>query len=347
MTATSPAPSRREAPDRNLALELVRVTEAGAMAAGRWVGRGDKEGGDGAAVDAMRQLVSSVSMRGIVVIGEGEKDEAPMLYNGEAVGDGTGPDVDFAVDPIDGTTLMSKGSPGAISVLAVAERGAMFDPSAVFYMHKIAVGPEAAGVVDISVPISENVRRVAKAKGLHKSDLTVCILDRPRHAELIQQVRDAGARIRLISDGDVAGAIAAARTDSGTDILVGIGGTPEGIIAAAAMRCMGGEIQGKLAPKDDEEKQKAIDAGHDLDRVLGTEDLVSGENVFFCATGVTDGDLLRGVRYFGGGASTHSIVMRSKSGTVRMIDAYHRLTKLREYSSVDFDGDDKAAPPLP
>lgn len=345
MTATSPAPSRREAPDRNLALELVRVTEAGAMAAGRWVGRGDKEGGDGAAVDAMRQLVSSVSMRGIVVIGEGEKDEAPMLYNGEAVGDGTGPDVDFAVDPIDGTTLMSKGSPGAISVLAVAERGAMFDPSAVFYMHKIAVGPEAAGVVDISVPISENIRRVAKAKGLHKSDLTVCILDRPRHADLIQQVRDAGARIRLISDGDVAGAIAAARPDSGTDILVGIGGTPEGIIAAAAMRCMGGEIQGKLAPKDDEEKHKAIDAGHDLDRVLGTEDLVSGENVFFCATGVTDGDLLRGVRYFGGGASTHSIVMRSKSGTVRMIDAYHRLTKLREYSSVDFDGDENAIPP--
>ncbi|MFC8046513.1 class II fructose-bisphosphatase [Nocardia sp. NPDC057353] len=345
MTATSPAPSRREAPDRNLALELVRVTEAGAMAAGRWVGRGDKEGGDGAAVDAMRQLVSSVSMRGIVVIGEGEKDEAPMLYNGEAVGDGTGPDVDFAVDPIDGTTLMSKGSPGAISVLAVAERGAMFDPSAVFYMHKIAVGPEAAGVVDISVPISENIRRVAKAKGLHKSDLTVCILDRPRHADLIQQVRDAGARIRLISDGDVAGAIAAARPDSGTDILVGIGGTPEGIIAAAAMRCMGGEIQGRLAPKDDEEKQKAVDAGHDLDRVLGTEDLVSGENVFFCATGVTDGDLLRGVRYFGGGASTHSIVMRSKSGTVRMIDAYHRLTKLREYSSVDFDGDENAIPP--
>ncbi|MGO4616211.1 class II fructose-bisphosphatase [Nocardia sp. 2YAB30] len=347
MTASSPKPSRREAPDRNLALELVRVTEAGAMAAGRWVGRGDKEGGDGAAVDAMRQLVSSVSMRGVVVIGEGEKDEAPMLYNGEAVGDGTGPEVDFAVDPIDGTTLMSKGSPGAIAVLAVAERGAMFDPSAVFYMHKIAVGPDAAHVVDISVPIRENIRRVAKAKNSLKSDLTVCILDRPRHAELIQQVRDAGARIRLISDGDVAGAIAAARPDSGTDILVGIGGTPEGIIAAAAMRCMGGELQGMLAPKDDEERQKAIDAGHDLDRVLGTDDLVSGENVFFCATGITDGDLLRGVRYYGGGASTQSIVMRSKSGTVRMIDAYHRLTKLHEYSSVDFIGDEDAVPPLP
>ncbi|MEU4836719.1 class II fructose-bisphosphatase [Nocardia testacea] len=347
MTASSPAPSRREAPDRNLALELVRVTEAGAMAAGRWVGKGDKEGGDGAAVDAMRQLVSSVSMSGVVVIGEGEKDEAPMLYNGENVGDGTGPEVDFAVDPIDGTTLMSKGSPGAISVLAVAERGAMFDPSAVFYMHKIAVGPDAAEVIDISVPIGENIRKVAKAKHASVSDITVCILDRPRHGDLIQEVRDAGARIRLISDGDVAGAIAAARPDSGTDILVGIGGTPEGIIAAAAMRCMGGALQGKLAPKDDDERQKAIDAGHDLDRVLTTEDLVAGENVFFCATGVTDGDLLRGVRYYGGGASTQSIVMRSKSGTVRMIDAYHRLTKLREYSSVDFHGDEHAAPPLP
>lgn len=347
MTASSTAPSRREAPDRNLALELVRVTEAGAMAAGRWVGRGDKEGGDGAAVDAMRQLVSSVSMRGIVVIGEGEKDEAPMLYNGELVGDGTGPEVDFAVDPIDGTTLMSKGSPGAISVLAVAERGAMFDPSAVFYMNKIAVGPDVADVIDISIPIGENIRRVAKAKKASVSDLTVCILDRPRHVDLIHQVREAGARIRLITDGDVAGAIAAARPDSGTDILVGIGGTPEGIIAAAAMRCMGGALQGTLAPKDDEERQKAIDAGHDLDRVLFTEDLVSGENVFFCATGVTDGDLLRGVRYFGGGASTQSIVMRSKSGTVRMIDAYHRLTKLREYSSVDFHGDEHAAPPMP
>ncbi|MEU1952807.1 class II fructose-bisphosphatase [Nocardia rhamnosiphila] len=347
MTASSPASSRREAPDRNLALELVRVTEAGAMAAGRWVGKGDKEGGDGAAVDAMRQLVSSVSMSGVVVIGEGEKDEAPMLYNGENVGDGTGPEVDFAVDPIDGTTLMSKGSPGAISVLAVAERGAMFDPSAVFYMQKIAVGPDAADVIDISAPIGENIRKVAKAKHASVSDITVCILDRPRHGDLIQEIRDAGARIRLISDGDVAGAIAAARPDSGTDILVGIGGTPEGIIAAAAMRCMGGALQGRLAPKDDDERQKALDAGHDLDRVLVTEDLVAGDNVFFCATGVTDGDLLRGVRYYGGGASTQSIVMRSKSGTVRMIDAYHRLTKLREYSSVDFHGDEHAAPPLP
>ena len=335
MTATEPAPSRREAPDRNLALELVRVTEAGAMAAGRWVGRGDKEGGDGAAVDAMRQLVSTVSMHGTVVIGEGEKDEAPMLYNGETVGDGTGPEVDFAVDPIDGTTLMSKGLSGAISVLAVAERGAMFDPSAVFYMEKIAVGPEAADVIDLSVSIAENLRRVAEAKNSLVSDLTVCVLDRPRHARHIEEVRDAGARIRLIGDGDVAGAIATARPDSGTDMLIGTGGTPEGIIAAAALRCMGGALQGRLAPTDDAERQKALDAGHDLDRVLHIEDLVGGDNVFFCATGVTDGDLLRGVRYFSGGASTQSIVMRSKSGTVRMIEADHRLTKLREYSSVD------------
>ena len=334
-------------PDRNLALELVRVTEAGAMAAGRWVGRGDKERGDGAAVDAMRQLVSSVSMRGVVVIGEGEKDEAPMLYNGEEVGNGQGPDCDFAVDPVDGTTLMAKGSPNAISVLAVAERGAMFDPSAVFYMDKIAVGPDAADVIDITAPISENIRRVAKAKKSAVSDLTVCILDRPRHAELIAQVRDTGARIRLISDGDVAGAIAAARPESGTDLLIGIGGTPEGIIAAAAMRCMGGALQARLAPTDDAERQKAIDAGHDLDRILSTEDLVSGDNVFFTATGVTDGDLLRGVRYSGGGAHTQSSVMRSKSGTVRVIEAYHRLDKLREYASIDFTGDDNAPAPMP
>ena len=304
------SPSRGEAPDRNLALELVRVTEAGAMAAGRWVGRGDKEGGDGAAVDAMRELVNTVSMRGVVVIGEGEKDNAPMLYNGEEVGNGDGPECDFAVDPIDGTTLMSKGLPNAISVLAVAERGAMFDPSAVFYMNKIAVGPEAIDAIDITAPIGENVRQVAKAKGLSVSDMTVCILDRPRHEKLMAEVREAGARIRLITDGDVAGAISACRPNSGTDLLAGIGGTPEGIITAAAIRCMGGAIQGQLAPKDDEERQKAIDAGYDLDQILSTEDLVSGENVFFCATGVTDGDLLKGVQYYGGGCTTQSIVMR-------------------------------------
>jgi fructose-1,6-bisphosphatase II len=340
-------PARGEAPDRNLALELVRVTEAGAMAAGRWVGRGDKEGGDGAAVDAMRELVNSVSMRGVVVIGEGEKDNAPMLYNGEEVGNGDGPDCDFAVDPIDGTTLMSKGLPNAISVLAVAERGAMFDPSAVFYMNKIAVGPDATDAIDITAPIGENVRQVAKAKGLSVSDMTVCILDRPRHEQLIADVREAGARIRLISDGDVAGAISACRPNSGTELLAGIGGTPEGIIAAAAIRCMGGAIQGQLAPKDDEERQKAIDAGYDLSQILRTEDLVSGDNVFFCATGVTDGDLLKGVHYYGGGCTTQSIVMRSKSGTVRMIEAYHRLSKLNEYSAIDFTGDSTAGYPLP
>ena len=341
------SPSRGEAPDRNLALELVRVTEAGAMAAGRWVGRGDKEGGDGAAVDAMRELVNSVSMRGVVVIGEGEKDNAPMLYNGEEVGNGDGPECDFAVDPIDGTTLMSKGLPNAISVLAVSERGAMFDPSAVFYMNKIAVGPEAVDAIDITAPIGENIRTVAKAKNLSVSDMTVCILDRPRHEQLINEVREAGARIRLITDGDVAGAISACRPNSGTDLLAGIGGTPEGIIAAAAIRCMGGAIQGKLAPKDDEERQKAVDAGYDLDQILSTEDLVSGENVFFCATGVTDGDLLKGVQYYGGGCTTQSIVMRSKSGTVRMIEAYHRLSKLNEYSAIDFTGDSNAFQPLP
>src|ERR1700754_4155822 len=341
------SPARGEAPDRNLALELVRVTEAGAMAAGRWVGRGDKEGGDGAAVDAMRELVNSVSMRGVVVIGEGEKDNAPMLYNGEDVGNGDGPDCDFAVDPVDGTTLMSKGMPNAISVLAVAERGAMFDPSAVFYMNKIAVGPEAVDAIDITAPIGENVRSVAKAKHSSVSDLTVCILDRPRHEQLITEVREAGARIRLITDGDVAGAISACRPNSGTDLLAGIGGTPEGIITAAAIRCMGGAIQGQLTPKDDEERQKAIDAGYDLSQILSTEDLVSGENVFFCATGVTDGDLLKGVQYYGGGCTTQSIVMRSKSGTVRMIEAYHRLSKLNEYSAIDFTGDSNAFQPLP
>lgn len=345
---------QREAPDRNLAMELVRVTEAAAMAAGRWVGRGDKNGGDGAAVDAMRKLIGTVSMRGVVVIGEGEKDHAPMLYNGEEVGDGNGPECDVAVDPIDGTTLMAKGMPNAIAVLAVAERGAMFDPSAVFYMEKLAVGPEAADVIDITVPVDENIRRVAKAKHSDVTDVNVCILDRSRHEDLVHEVREAGARIHFISDGDVAGAISAARPNTGVDLLMGIGGTPEGIIAACALKCMGGAIQARLWPKDDAERQKAIDAGHDLDRVLETDDLVRGDNVFFCATGVTDGDLLRGVHYRAGGCTTQSIVMRSKSGTVRMIDGFHRLTKLREYSSVDFDRkgkyDDDAEitlPPLP
>src|SRR3954464_794565 len=273
----STAESRREAPDRNLALELVRVTEAAAMAAGRWVGRGDKIGGGGAAVDAMRALIGTVSMRGVVVIGEGEKDEAPMLYNGEEVGDGTGPLCDVAVDPIDGTTLMAKGMPNSIAVIAVSERRSMFDPSAVFYMDKIAAGPECADCIDITAPVTETITRVAKAKRGHPEDVTVCILDRPRHKDLVREVREAGARIKFIRDGDVAGAISAARPGTGVDLLLGIGGTPEGIIAAAALRCMGGVMQARLWPRDDDERQKAIGAGHDLDRVLVVEDLVQGD----------------------------------------------------------------------
>ncbi|MFF7855484.1 class II fructose-bisphosphatase [Streptomyces sp. NPDC007904] len=326
-----------EAPDRNLALELVRVTEAAAMAAGRWVGRGDKNGADGAAVRAMRTLVSTVSMNGVVVIGEGEKDEAPMLFNGERVGDGTGPECDIAVDPIDGTTLTAKGMTNAIAVLAAAERGSMFDPSAVFYMDKLVTGPEAADFVDINAPVNVNIRRVAKAKRVTPEDVTVVILDRPRHEGIITEIRETGARIKLISDGDVAGSILALREGTGIDLLLGVGGTPEGIISACAVKCLGGTIQGKLWPKDDEERQRAIDAGHDLDRVLTTDDLVSGENVFFVATGITDGELLRGVRYRSETATTDSIVMRSKSGTVRRIDSEHRLSKLRAYSAVDFD----------
>ena len=324
--------------DRNLALDLVRVTEAAAMAAGRWVGRGDKNGGDAAAVDAMRRLINSVPMQGVVVIGEGEKDNAPMLYNGERVGDGSGAAVDVAVDPIDGTTLMSKGMPNALAVLAVAERGAMFDPSAVFYMEKLAVGPDCADVIDINAGVEENLRRIAKVKHSGVSDVTVCILDRPRHTELVRQIRRTGARIRFISDGDIAGAISAARDGSETDVLMGIGGTPEGIVTAVALKCMGGAIQAKLWPRDDAERQKAIDAGHDLGRVLNTDDLAGGDNMFFCATGVTSGDLLKGVRYRSGGAYTQSIVMRSMSGTIRVIDSFHRLEKLRNYSLVDFDG---------
>jgi fructose-1,6-bisphosphatase II len=333
----------REAPDRNLALELVRVTEAAAMAAGRWVGRGDKNGGDGAAVDAMRTLIGTVSMRGVVVIGEGEKDEAPMLYNGEEVGDGLGPECDVAVDPVDGTTLMAKGMPNAVAVLAVAERGTMYDPSAVFYMEKLAAGPEAADVVDITAPPSVNIAAVAKAKGLAVEDVTVCILDRPRHDELVEQVRAAGARIKFIQDGDVAGAIMAARDGTGIDLLLGIGGTPEAIIAACALTCMGGVLQGKLWPRDEAERRKALDAGHDLDQVLTTRDLVSTDNVYFAATGVTDGELMRGVRYTRGGAQTQSIVMRGKSGTIRVVDSWHSLTKLRAYSAIDFGGPDGSA----
>ncbi len=325
------------APDRNLALELVRVTEAAAMAAGRWVGRGDKNGADGAAVNAMRTLIGTVGMNGVVVIGEGEKDNAPMLYNGEQVGAGDGPECDVAVDPVDGTTLVAKGMNNGIAVMAVSARNSMYDPSAVFYMEKLVVGPEAADVVDIRLPVAENIRRVAKAKGSTVDDVTVVLLDRPRHEGLAMQIRATGARIKFISDGDVAGALEAARPDTGLDMLLGIGGTPEGIIAACAMKCLGGKIQGRLWPTDDDERQKAIDAGHDLDRVLDTDDLVSGDDCFFVATGITDGELLRGVRYGRSTARTHSLVMRSRSGTIRSIESVHQLAKLRAYSAIDFE----------
>ncbi|TXL61500.1 class II fructose-bisphosphatase [Aeromicrobium terrae] len=326
-----------QAPDRNLALDLVRVTEAGAMAAGRWVGRGDKNGADGVAVNAMRTLINTVQMNGVVVIGEGEKDHAPMLYNGEHVGDGTGPDVDVAVDPIDGTTLAAKSMPNAVSVMAVAPRGSMYDPSAVFYMEKLVAGPEAADVVDIRLPVAENISLVAKAKGVQVSDVTVCVLDRPRHEKLVEEIRATGARIKFIMDGDVAGAITAARPDTGVDLLVGVGGTPEGIITACAMKCVGGIIQGRLWPTDDAERQRAIDAGLELDVVLDTDDLVRADDVFFVATGITDGELMDGVRYGAGKAYTESIVMRSRSGTVRKISSEHQLHKLKAYSTVDYE----------
>jgi fructose-1,6-bisphosphatase II len=334
-----PAPPARHAPDRNLALELARVTEAGAMAAARWVGRGDKNGADAAAVNAMRLLINTVSMDGLVVIGEGEKDRAPMLYNGEQVGDGRGPACDVAVDPIDGTRLTANGMPNAISVIAVSARGSMYDPSAVFYMSKLVTGPEAADMVDIDASPAANIVAVARAKHCSPHDVTVIILDRPRHQTLIEEVRAAGARIKLITDGDVAGAIMAARAGTGIDLLLGIGGTPEGIIAACAIKCLGGVILGKLAPRDDEERDRAIDAGHDLDRVLATDDLVTSDDAFFAATGITDGELMAGVRYRSGGATTHSLVMRARSGTLRNIYSEHQLWKLNVYSAVNFDGD--------
>ena len=307
------------------------------MAAARWMGRGDKEGADGAAVDAMRVVLGGVPMDGVVVIGEGEKDEAPMLYNGERIGDGTPPEADIAVDPIDGTTPTALGRGGALSVIAVSERGTMFNPGPCVYMEKLAVGPEAAGKVSLEQSASDNIRAVAEAKGESVRDVTAVILDRPRHAELIEEVRLIGARIRLITDGDVAGAIATAWADSGADILLGTGGTPEGVIAAAALKCMGGELQGRLWPRNQEERDTAIAAGYDISRVLGLEDLCQGDNCFFAATGITDGELLRGVRYDSRGATTESLVMRSKSGTVRRIVASHRLKKLSRYSSVEFE----------
>ena len=312
-------------------MELARVTEAAALAAARWMGRGDKEGADGAAVDAMRIVLSTVAMDGIVVIGEGEKDEAPMLFNGERIGTGEPPATDIAVDPIDGTTLTSLGRGNALAVIAVSERGTMFDPGPCVYMEKIAAGPESVGVIDITRSPTENLEAIAKAKGERVRDVTAVILDRPRHADLIAEVRAAGARIRLISDGDVAGAISTAWPDSGADVLFGIGGTPEGVIAAAALKCMGGVMEGRIWPRDDAERQASIDAGYDLSAVLSQDDLVRGDNCFFAATGITDGELLRGVHYDGRGATTQSLVMRSRSGTVRRIDARHRLDKLNMF----------------
>ncbi len=324
------------APDRNLALELVRVTEAAALAAARWIGRGEKESADQAAVDAMRLMLDTVDMAGVVVIGEGEKDEAPMLFNGERVGSGTGPPVDVAVDPLEGTRLTALGQPNAIAVIAVAERDTMFFPGAAVYMDKIACGEDAAEVIDITATPTENVQRVAEAKGVDVRQISVVVLERERHESLISELREAGAKVNLIRDGDVAPSIAAAQGGTGVDLLMGIGGTPEGVISAAAIKCLGGALQGRLWPRNEDERRQLIDAGHDLDRVLTTDDLVAGEDVFVAATGVTTGALLRGVRVTPAGAATDSIVMRSRSGTVRRIAAEHAFAKLSQLSAVEY-----------
>ncbi len=331
MTNDSP-----QIPNRNLALELVRVTEAAAMAGARWMGRGDKNGADGAAVDAMRNVLHAVPMDGIVIIGEGEKDEAPMLFNGELIGDGSSPQTDVAVDPIDGTTLTALGRGNALAVIAVSERGTMFDPGPCVYMEKIAVGPSAYGAISLEKTPGENLASVAEAKGKKVNDLVAVILDRDRHDELIEEVREAGARIRLIPDGDVAGAISTAWPEAGADILMGIGGTPEGVITAAALKCMGGQMVCRLWPRNERERNLSVEAGYDLDRILDQDDLVEGNDCFFAATGVTDGDLLKGVQFDSTGCRTSSLVMRSRTGTVRMISTHHRLDKLHKLSTVDY-----------
>jgi fructose-1,6-bisphosphatase II len=323
-------------PDRNLALELVRVTEAAAMGAGRWVGRGDKEAADQAAVDGMRAILDTVAMDGVVVIGEGEKDEAPMLYNGEQLGTGDGPAVDVAVDPLEGTRLTARGAPNAIAVIALAERGTMFFPGAAVYMEKIAVGANAVDAIDITKSPSENVGAVAEAKGVQPTDVRVVVLDRDRHEDLVAELREVGARVNLIMDGDVAPAIAAAQPGTSVDILMGVGGTPEGVISAAALKCLGGGMQARLWPRDDEELQRLIDAGYEVDRVLTTDDLVAGDDVFVAATGVTTGALLRGVRYTREGAVTDSISMRSRSGTIRRIEARHKFEKLTSFTGREY-----------
>jgi fructose-1,6-bisphosphatase II len=323
-------------PTRNLALELVRVTEAAALASGRFMGRGDKEGADGAAVNAMRIVLQTIDMNGIIVIGEGEKDNAPMLYNGERVGNGSGADFDVAVDPIDGTRPLAFGRSNSLATVAIAPRGSMFNPGPFVYMNKFAVGPEAKGTIDIERPITENLKAIAKAKHKDVEDLTTIVLDRPRHNDVIAEIRKAGARIRLIPDGDVAAALMTAWPDSGVDVLIGIGGTPEGVIAACALRAMGGEIQGKLYARDEAELRRGHEAGYDFDKVLTMNDLVSSEDVFFTATGITDGELLKGVRYFGNSASTDSLVVRGVTGTVRQIIATHQIDKLRQLSAVKY-----------
>ena len=323
-------------PTRNLALELARVTEAAALAAGRFMGRGDKEAADGAAVNAMRIVLQTVDMNGIIVIGEGEKDNAPMLYNGENVGNGSAPDVDVAVDPIDGTRPLAFGRSNSLATVAIAPRGSMFDPGPFVYMNKLAVGPEAKGSINIEKSIMENLKAIAKATHKDVEDLTTIVLDRDRHKDIIAEIRRAGARIRQIPDGDVAAALMTAWPDSGVDVLIGVGGTPEGVIAACALRAMGGEIQGKLYARDEDELHRGREAGYDFDKILTMDDLVSSEDVFFAATGITDGELLKGVRYFGDGASTDSLVVRGLTGTVRQITATHRLDKLHRFSAVKY-----------
>ncbi len=323
--------------DRNLAMEIVRTTEAAALGAAPFMGRGDKIAADQGAVNGMRTMLSSVAMSGVVVIGEGEKDEAPMLYIGEEVGTGGEPAVDIAVDPIDGTTLLSKGMPNSLAVVAVGERGSMYYPPHIVYMNKLAVGPDAADVIDIEKSTEENLGQIAEAKRMRIQDLTVVVLDRPRHTELVQEIRATGARIKMISDGDVAGSLLACQPDTGVDVLMGIGGCPEGVISATAIKCIGGAIQCKLWPRNDDERDKALKAGVDLNRVLNADDLVRSDNVFFAATGITDGELLQGVHYTRRGATTESLVMRSRSGTVRRIFAHHQLAKLKEFAAVPFD----------
>ncbi len=323
-------------PSRNLALELVRVTEAAALGAGRYMGRGDKEAADAAAVDAMRLVLNSISMDAVVIIGEGEKDQAPMLYNGERLGRGTPPELDFAVDPIDGTRPLAKGMTNAIATAALAPRGTMYDPGPFMYMNKIAVGPNAKGVIDIQAPVADNLKKIAKAKDKHINDITVVVLDRPRHENLIREIRECGARIFLIADGDVAGALMTAWPDSGIDVLMGIGGTPEGVLAACALRGMDGEIQGLFYPRNEDEKQRARELGMDMNRVITMDDLVASDDVFFAATGITDGQLLEGVKYYSHGARTDSLVIRGKTGTVRQIIANHNFTKLNPISEIEY-----------